>query len=349
LKLSGFADLCRRELELCGIREGETVAVLSRGNERLEYADAFLAAARSLGAGGFHVRLPAEEGSSGELSDAGTWGVGKTPLAGNRAAIEALKQASLVVDLIFLLFSDEQHEIQESSTRILTCLEPPDNLHRLFPTQDQRRRVEASAELLGRARNMRITNRAGTDVVYQLGRYGVVTEYGYTDIPGRWDHWPSGFLFTGGADDGVNGKVVLDRGDIIVTPFKRYVLEPTEIVIQDGRVQDIRGGLDADLLHDYMAGFDDPRAAGIAHIGWGCNERARWSGLENDRRSMGMESRAFYGNVLFSTGPNKELGGDNDTQCHIDIPMRRCSVYLDDEPVLVDGEFVIDELRVRSL
>ena len=60
-----------------------------------------------------------------------------------------------------------------------------------------------------------------------------------------------------------------------------------------------------------------------------------------------MESRAFYGNTLFSTGPNQELGGTNDTECHIDIPMRNCTMYLDDEPVVVDGEFVIDELKAQ--
>src|SRR5262245_6238473 len=338
-----FVDLCAKELELCAVREGEVVAVLSQGDERRDYADAFLAAARRLGATPFHVRLP--EVSSTLLGDAGQWTVGATPLASNRPAIEALKQADLVIDLMFLLFSPEQIEIQEAGARMLLCVEPVDNLARLFPTADQRRRVEASEELLGKAKTFRFTNRAGTDVVYQLGAYPVMTEYGFTDVPGRWDHWPSGFLCTGGADDGVDGKVVVDRGDIIITPFKRFVDDPIEITIERGEMVDIRGGFDAELLRDYIAGFDDPKAYGIAHIGWGCNENARWSGLANDRRSIGMESRAFYGNTLFSAGPNQELGGHNDTPCHIDIPMRNCCVYLDDEPVIIDGEFVIEDLK----
>jgi 2,5-dihydroxypyridine 5,6-dioxygenase len=246
---------------------------------------------------------------------------------------------------MFLLVSREQIEIQEAGARMLLCVEPIDNLARLFPTVDQRRRVETSEELIASAKTFRFTNKAGTDVVYRLGPYGVLTEYGYTDTPGRWDHWPAGFLFTGGADDGVDGTVVVDRGDIIVTPFKKYVEDPIRITIEHGLMIDVQGGFDAELLRDYIAGFDDPKARGIAHIGWGCNENARWSGLANDRRSIGMESRCFYGNVLFSTGPNQELGGTNDTPCHIDIPMRNCSVYLDDEPVLVDGEFVIDDLK----
>ena len=338
-----FTDLCTKELELCAVHEGETVAVLSQMDERLDYANAFMAAARRLGATPFQVRLP--EASSSRMGGVGARTRGRTPLASNKPALDALKQADIVIDLVLLLFSREQREIQAAGTRMLLCVEPFDNLLRLFPTADQRRRVETSEELLNNARTLRFTNSAGSDVVYKLGAYGVMTEYGYTDTPGHWDHWPSGFLLTGGDDNGVDGKVVVDRGGIIITPFKKYVQDAIEITIERGTIVDIRGGLDAELLRDYIAGFADEKAYGISHIGWGCNEKARWSGLQNDRRSIGMESRAFYGNVLFSTGPNAELGGDNDTSCHIDIPMRNCSFFLDDEPVLIDREFVIDDLK----
>jgi 2,5-dihydroxypyridine 5,6-dioxygenase len=338
-----FADLCTKELELCGVHEGETVAVLSQQDERKDYADAFMAAARRLGATTFHVRL--SEGASTHASETRAPSAGRGTLVASQAALDALKEADLVVDLVLLLFSSEQLAIQEAGTRIILCVEPVDNLLRLFPTRDQRRRVETSEELLASAETLRFTNAAGTDVVYQRGTYGVMTEYGYTDTPGRWDHWPSGFLLTSGNDDGVDGKVVIERGDIVVLPFKKYVQDPIEMTIERGQIVDIRGGLDADLLRDYIAAFDDEKAYAISHIGWGCNENARWSGLQNDRRSIGMESRCFYGNVLFSTGPNSELGGSNDTACHMDIPMRNCSLYLDDEPVLIDGEFVIDDLK----
>ncbi|MBX3453721.1 MAG: hypothetical protein KF827_04225, partial [Ferrovibrio sp.] len=50
-------------------------------------------------------------------------------------------------------------------------------------------------------------------------------------------------------------------------------------------------------------------------------------------------------NVLFSTGPNTELGGDNDTPCHLDMPLRGCSLFLDGQQVLKDGEVLIPEMR----
>jgi 2,5-dihydroxypyridine 5,6-dioxygenase len=342
-----FIELCTEELRLCGVRDGESVAVLSSGEERGDYADAFLEGAARLGASAFQVRLASGRGNVANDA-AGAWAVGLTGLAGNPAAVEALKQADLVVDLIFLLFSKEQMEIQASGTRILTCLEPVENLARLFPTTDLRRRIEASAELLGGARELRFTNRHGTDVTYRIGSYPVITEYGYTDTPGRWDHWPSGLLFTGGADDGVDGRVVVAPGDIMF-PFKQYARTPIALTIEAGRIVDIAGELEAEILRDYMEGFDDPQACGISHIGWGLNEKARWSGLATDSRSMGMEARGFLGNVLFSTGPNGELGGSNDTLCHVDIPMRNCSLFLDGTPIVVDGEVVVPDLLPRQL
>jgi 2,5-dihydroxypyridine 5,6-dioxygenase len=337
-----LVDLCVKELQLCGVREDETVAVLSQADERMDYATAFLIAAGRLGATAFHVRVP--DVSASVAGEVGAWSVGATPLAGNRPAIEALKQADLVIDTIFLLFSKEQLEIQASGTRILLCMEPVDNLARMFPTTDLRRRVEAGRRLLSAARELRVTNPAGTDVTYRLGAYPVMTQYGYTDTPGRWDHWPSGFVFTGGADDGVDGRVVIAPGDILL-PFKEYVRDAIELMIERGRIVEIAGGVDAALVRDYMESFEDPDAYGISHIGWGLMKEARWSGLATDRRSIHMEARSFYGNVLFSTGPNQELGGTNATPCHLDVPMRGCSLYLDGEPVLIDGDIVVEEMR----
>jgi 2,5-dihydroxypyridine 5,6-dioxygenase len=334
-------------LKLCGIEEGHSIAVLSQGTQRAEYVDAFLEAADQLGANAFNVRLRQVDGNL--TGEEGIWEVGDTPLASNRPAIEVLKQVDLLVDTIFLLFSKEQLEIQAAGVRVLLCIEPVEHLRHMFPTRELRERVEIGEGLLSSAEVLRFTNDYGTDVTYRLGAYPVITQYGYTDTPGRWDHWPSGFLFTGGADDGVDGKVVLAPGDIIY-PFKSYVQTPIELTIEQGRIQDVRGkGLDADLLKEYMASFNDPDAYGIAHIGWGMLETAQWSILAVDRRGLGMHGRSFYGNVLFSTGPNQELGGPNATLCHIDIPMRSCSLYLDDRPIVVNGDVVVDELKPHAL
>ncbi|RJG04439.1 leucyl aminopeptidase [Noviherbaspirillum sedimenti] len=341
---SDFQELCKKQLEMCKVKPGETVIVLSQGNDRLDYADAFVAAARKLGAESFNVRLG---NTASVLNGPALTEVGINPLVGNKAAIEALKKADLVIDLVFLLWSDEQHQIQKAGARVLTCIEPPELLKQMFPTEDQRRRVELSHDLLKAAKKMHITSKAGTDVTYDLGHFPVVSQYGYTDEPGRWDMWPSGFLFTAGAPTGVNGKVVIDAGDIIAAPFRSYVNTPIHVTIREGMITAIEGGVDAEMMRSYLSGFNDPRAYGISHIGWGINENVNWTTMKQTLRSLSQEARAFYGNVMFATGPNTELGGDNDTPAHMDIPLRNCSVFLDEKPILVDGEFTVPELIVK--
>jgi 2,5-dihydroxypyridine 5,6-dioxygenase len=110
-------------------------------------------------------------------------------------------------------------------------------------------------------------------------------------------------------------------------------------------VTKIEGGFDAMLMKDYMESFHDPRAYAISHIGWGLNERAKWHSLALDSNVFGMDGRSFYGNVLFSLGPNTELGGTNDTNCHLDIPMKNCTLYLDGRLIVKDGEVVIEEMK----
>ena len=231
-----FNDICLQQLKLSGVHEGETVAVLTRGADRGEYADAFLWAAQQLGAATFHLRLPPPASASG------AWAVGDSGLGDIPLAVEALKSVDMLVDCTFLLFSPEQFAIQDAGTRILTAVEPPELLARLMPTTELRERVEYGADLLAKASTMRITSPAGTDVTYRLGVYPTMSEYGYTDTPGRWDHWPAAFVFTGGADDGVDGQIVLSPGDVLL-PFNTYVQTPVTLTIEQGFIRDIRGGL----------------------------------------------------------------------------------------------------------
>lgn len=338
---TSFTEICLHQLKMSGVHEGEKLIVLTQGNERLNYADAFMAAGQRLGANIYHLRLPTPLPTGG-------WNVGVTGLAAMPEAVEALKNCDMLIDCIFLLFSPEQMAIQAAGTRILTAVEPPELLARMLPYKELREKVEIAGAMLGRAKVMRITSRAGTDVTYKLNTYPAITEYACTDEPGRWDHWPSGFVFTGGDDDGVDGQIVVAPGDILL-PQNIYVREPITYTIKNGWIEDIRGGLDAAILKSYMDDFEDRRGLGMSHVGWGMNPHARWHRMVPGEfpGGMGMEPRSFYGNVMFSTGPNNELGGPNDTPCHVDIPMRNCSLFLDDEPVVIDGDIVVKEIQLR--
>lgn len=336
--------LFRQELELCAVTPDETVIVLTEGDVRADYARAFLFAVQELGASVFEVRvLPRIVTDSKNHT-------GQTPLAGNRAVIEVAKQADLVIDLIGLLFSAEQNEITASGTRMLMVREPFEILRQMFPDRDLRRRVEYGEALLKKAKHLHITSPGGTDVTYILGDYPVLTQYGYVDTPGRWDHFATGQVLSQACDGQVDGKIVIMPGDLI-TDFRRYIESAVTLHIEGGYVRDITGdGMDAQLLKDYMNSFNDPRAFAISHIGWGLHQNAKWfhNAVTRTRDfEVGVNSLSFYGNVLFSTGPNTELGGTNDTACHIDIPLRNATLTLDGEVIVSNGDIAVPEMQAR--
>ncbi|KAI5933471.1 Transportin-1 [Manis javanica] len=59
------------------------------------------------------------------------------------------------------------------------------------------------------------------------GQFPRPSAAGFVDQPGRWDHWPNGFVLTWPDEGESNGRVVLDRGDILL-PMKDYVTEPID-------------------------------------------------------------------------------------------------------------------------
>lgn len=327
----------KQVLTLSKLEPGQIVTVLTSSTTHPQTLSTALTAASLMGATVNRLDLPPVNAEKALSRDSLAY-LGTTPLTGNRAAIAALKESDLVLDLMTLLFSPEQHEILETGTKILLAVEPPEVLLRMVPSRDDQTRVAAAARRLQGAREMHITSAAGTDLRCPLGEFPVIQEYGFVDQPGRWDHWPSGFVLTWPNERQTRGTLVIDRGDILL-PMKRYAQEAIRISVEDGFVRTIEGGLDAELLSDYMASFKDPEAYAMSHIGWGLQPRAQWSTLAMyDREAtIGMDARAFEGNFLFSFGPNNEAGGSRTTACHIDIPLRHCTVMLDGEPVVSEG------------
>jgi len=327
-----------RVLKLSRLERGQTVTILTSAATHPQTLSTALVATQAMGAIVNRLDLPPVNGERALSRDALAY-LGTTPLTGNRAAIAALKASDLVLDLMTLLFSPEQHDILKSGTKILLAVEPPEVLARMVPTESDRERVKAATERLGRAKEMHVVSAAGTDLRCPLGEFPAISEYGFVDEPGRWDHWPSGFVLTWPNEGGANGTIVLDRGDILL-PQKTYVTEPVTLTVKNGFATRIEGGLHAELLSEYMASFNDPEAYAISHIGWGLQPRAHWTtlGLYDREATIGMDARAFEGNFLFSLGPNNEAGGQRTTTCHIDIPLRRCTVRLDGVDVVTEGK-----------
>jgi 2,5-dihydroxypyridine 5,6-dioxygenase len=165
-----LVELFLEELRLCKVSEGERVAVLNAGTEWTDYVQALLKAAQRLGAQAFNVNVQRDQTMKVAVQ-------GRHPFAEQDIVLDMLKRCDMVIDLVGLLFSREQLDMQKAGVRVLRIMEPPHVLRAMFPTRELASRVERAREILLPARQMHITSRYGTDITYELGQYPVMSTF----------------------------------------------------------------------------------------------------------------------------------------------------------------------------
>jgi 2,5-dihydroxypyridine 5,6-dioxygenase len=342
-----LAMLYRREFELCRVRPGETIMLLSDLATRREYIAAGFAAAEDLGADAYEMCV----NSIPSWTKVGVATVGKC-----KGTLEAAKAADMIVVFHVPLFTKWLKEVMDAGTRVLMIIDAPDDLEQLMSPPGLKEAVLHAHERLAKTREIRVVSDAGTDLTYRCGEYPVMSQYGYADEPGHFDHWGAGHVHTFPNEGTANGTVVFQPGDIVILPYCRYVQDPVRVEIRDGFIRKIEGGLDAKLMQDWLtdnkARADDLDPFAVSHLGWGLNPQALWYGIalngDEPERSRAA-ARTFPGNFLFSTGPNTQGGGKRSTRGHYDVPMRDCTVILDNEVVIERGRVVDPKMVVERL
>ena len=326
-----------QQFDACMVVPGETAVVLSETTSRPSVVETARLALESLGAAVVDVVLttPANPGPVPIRSTGASQAV-----AGNAAAIAALRAAAFVVDCTVegLLHAPELGRILEGGARVLMVSnEHPENVERWPHDPSLADRVATGVSMLESAETMQVTSPAGTDLEVRLAGAVRAGSHGWCTEPGTIAHWPGGLVLAFPAAGSVNGTVVLAPGDLNLT-FKQYVRDRVALTVVDDHITDISGdGVDAQLFRSYLGAFDEPEAYAVSHVGWGMNSGARWDALALwDKGDVnGTEQRAFAGNFLYSTGANEVAG--RFCRGHFDLPMRRCTVALDGEPVVSDG------------
>ena len=328
----------------CGLAPSETVVVLAESASRPELVEtAWLAAQRS-GAGCARIVLPTPP-NRGPVPIRSTGA--SVAIAGHAPTIAALQAADFVVDCTVegLLHAPELGVVLGAGTRILMISnEHPETFERMVHDPDLAERVALGKHWMTGATTMYVTSPHGTDLTIDLTGAFRAGSHGYTTESGDIAHWPGGLVLAFPAAGTVNGTVVLAPGDVNLT-FKEYVRSAVRLTIVDDHIVSIDGpdgGVDADLFRSYLAAFDEPEAYATSHVGWGMNPAARWDvlPLDDKSRTNGTELRAFAGNFLYSTGANEVAG--RFCRGHFDLPMRHCTITLDERPVVVGGELVPD-------
>jgi 2,5-dihydroxypyridine 5,6-dioxygenase len=229
---------------------------------------------------------------------------------------------------------------------MLMVHDPVEVLERLFPEDGDKERVQRHAERMRKAKKIRLESDNGTDAWFDMEGQPVIEQWGWTDQPGRWDHWPGAFQYTSPTEGVGEGVIVLDAGDIWYPP-KRYLTTPVRMTFEQGAAVSIEGGWDAALIREYIEGWDDPEGYMMSHLGWGTHKRALWNALlfQDPLDIIGQDGRTAWGRTLFALGSNVTFGGTHTTGCHQDFALKNHRFYLDDELIADSGRIVPDYLN----
>lgn len=339
-----LGSLFRKQFDLCKIKAGDTIAIVSDLGTRREYIQAAFAAADELGVDIYEMCVNAIPG----WTKVGVPTIGKC-----KGTLEALLACDMILIFHVPLFSKWLREVMLKGVRVQMVIDAPDDLEQLQSPPDLKEAILYAHRMYEGTKRVRVTSKAGTDLSFERGEYPVMSQYGMADEPGRFDHWGVGLLHTFPNEGSARGTVVFQPGDIIILPYCRYVQDEVRLQISDGHITKIEGGLDAALMRDWLAEGkerdDDRDPYAVSHLGWGLNPQCRWDSIalygDAPERSRAA-ARSFPGNFLFSTGPNSQGGGKRVTRGHYDVPMRHCTIELDGNTVVEDGRIVDPKMIV---
>ena len=341
---ASIPSLFRKQFELCKVKKGETVILLSDLNTRREYILAAFAAAADLGAHAYEIGV----------SRSPDWlRIGVDIVGEAKGMKDALVQGDLIVAFHPPNFSNWQKQVRAAGGRVLSIADSPDVLARLISPPGLKPAVLHAAERWCNAKEIQLLSDAGTNLRWRRGEFKVKAQYGFADQPGGFDAWGAGHITNFPDEGSANGTVVLQPGDMWILPYIRAIENTVKLEVRDGFIRSVEGGLDAKAFTNWLdcnrRSKDDLDPYAVSHLGFGMHPNAHWDQIMrhgNDYEELHISARSFAGNFLFSTGPNTDMGGKRDTKGHIDAPMCGCTVLLDGEVVMEKGQFVDPKLVV---
>ncbi|SOY48716.1 peptidase M29 [Cupriavidus taiwanensis] len=338
----------RRTLELCALRHGDVVGIVTESQSRPVNVALAELAAQSLGATPVRIQVP----TPALAAPAPVRSTGASDALQHLAPVlAALSRCQLVLDCTVegLLHAPELPQILSGANGVVPRMlmvsnEHPEILERCQPDPSLEATVRAAMKRLRGAREMRVHSAAGTELRIGLAEARVGGVWGFCNKPGQVSHWPGGLCLAFPAGRQVNGTLVLAPGDVNLT-FKTYLRDTVVCHIEDDYIVAVEGqGIDADMMRGYYQAWADREgtrdAYAVSHVGWGLNRMARWDAMTfyDKRDCNGTELRAFAGNFLFSTGANEVAG--RHTLGHFDLPLRNCTVALDGRNEVEAGALV---------
>lgn len=332
LAATDLVELFTRQFDSCRLKQGEFCALITDTAWNPVYAAAAMGACRALGA----------------ETSLTTFAASAPVPAKALSAVCARADLIVYMTAFTLHYRPEIKAALDAGARVLCVMQPIHVLQRLNADAEVRRRALAGAARLDRAKIIRITSRAGTDLTLNKeGRRGLAT-YGAADHPGHLDFWGGGMVQAALREGTTHGRLVLDVGDVCFM-LARFVESPVAITFEEGRICAIEGGLDARLLRHAIEAAGEPSAYMAGHMAWGVDPRAKWLApiLDTpDQGGGGADNEAYLGSVQVEIGSNDDVlfGGQNRSNLHMGLCLLGADLALDGTPIIENGRIMAPDL-----
>lgn len=189
------------------------------------------------------------------------------------------------------------------------------------------------------ATEVRITNKAGTDVTFKNNpQRPINSEIDYS-TPGA--HFLIGQIGWAPLEESINGKITFDGALSGGGDLELGVLNETiTYVVEKGKIVAFEGGKLAKRVEDYFASLNDPNMYIAAHVCYGCSPNAKLEGVTTEDERVWGSTEWGFGHQ----GPNYSGGAPRVAKSHVDGISLECSVWLDGNQILDNGKYIHVEL-----
>ncbi len=181
--------------------------------------------------------------------------------------------------------------------------------------------------ILAESEEVRITSPAGTDIRGYVKGRPVQYETGLFKKPGQFAAFPDSEINISPLEESAEGKIV---SDVSIMSVGITLYDPVTLIVKQGRVVDIQGGIPAAKLRQILEVLEDEKAYNYAEFGIGLNPEARLA-------ATNLEDLGRLGNCHAGIGSSFAIGGKILAPNHIDAMYKDATVYFDGNVVLEEG------------
>ncbi len=181
--------------------------------------------------------------------------------------------------------------------------------------------------ILAESKEVRITTPLGTDIIGEVKGRPVQYETGLFREAGQFAAFPDSEINISPVEGTAEGKAVID---VSIMGIGITMYDPVTLIVKEGKVIDIQGGMSARRFRETLDALEDEKAFNYAEFGIGLNPCARLA-------ATNLEDLGRLGNCHCGIGSNFAIGGKVMAPNHHDAIFKDGSVYFDGKLVLDKG------------